>query len=89
MKDVQKSLGKSCNKKHYHSGVQGLGCYWVGYAEGKDSPVAVAWTQCPPGETNLGNTAKGSRLVDTTTVHTIDQKKSILDAASITHEKNK
>lgn len=30
MKDVQKSLGKSCNEKNNHSGVQGLGYYWVG-----------------------------------------------------------
>ena len=45
MKDVQKSLGKSCNKKNNHNGAQGLGCYWVGYAEGNDSPVAVTSTQ--------------------------------------------
>lgn len=30
MKDVQKSLGKSCNEKNNHNGVQGLRYYWVG-----------------------------------------------------------
>lgn len=81
MKDVQKSLGKSCNKKKIIRIVQRV---WDVTGWDMQKEMSPQYLSHEPSDLTvrliLGITAKGSRLLDslnclTITVPTIDQKK--------------